>query len=269
MNVNGAKVLSSSCFRRWKAKTFFGAVTLTLGALTALAGCNGKGKEMQLLGQDVSTGAGAKVGANKACSNLHLVTNISELLQQMQENLDSKCIFDISPNELEQIWKIKIFRADREYLDKNGPLTGKEFLGKPLKDAVDTFVVAYQKDPGTGIKEFQILPSTAFVKAGGSFFPDGIFPGNALPPLKVDFVGDSAHQLSIPIGAPRDPVANLGQLKQFTLYCWLGSSRGEPAALYFFTFSEFNNMIFYRESVDKHSLVYQTFVNAGREITWH
>lgn len=46
------------------------------------------------------------------CKNLHKVVDIDDLLKQMYDNIDSDCLFNIPTNELEKIWKIKIFDYD-------------------------------------------------------------------------------------------------------------------------------------------------------------
>ena len=99
---------------------------------------------------------------------LHNVTDLDDLIRQMfQTGLFDNCLYDMTPEELHQIWGIPVlpdtkrlgFRASQA--DVNSPFN---------------FFVQYRTFPNEKLKQFAIALNKKGYEQDGTLFPSGKFP---------------------------------------------------------------------------------------------
>jgi len=113
--------------------------------------------------------------ANAPCQGLKPFNNLDELLYQLYINLGRNCLFQMSTEELEKSWDIKI-------LDRSRKLTGQsrassDFYNKPYKSEKDSFYVEISRHPANFRATLIYINITKeFKNKHFSLFPIGTSP---------------------------------------------------------------------------------------------
>ena len=122
------------------------------------------------------------------CKGLKPFNNIDELLYQFYINMESDCLFEMSVEELEKVWGIKILDQKdgpptQEYYDL---IKGADFRGKPYLSAQDAFYVRISRKhkDEKKVSGFFIQMTDYYFERYGSLFPPDSPPQLLPPPLE-------------------------------------------------------------------------------------
>ena len=161
------------------------------------------------------------------CKDLKPFNNIDELLYQFYINLESDCLFEMSVDELEKVWDIKILAKER--LEPGQTLlqlwNSSDFRGKPYKSEKDAFFVEVSHRYKTPyLNEFRIIITNEYYDDYITLFPNGSFPKLLPNPLRV-FSGKMIHGIKNPSKARSQRSFYAGDYKSIDLYTyfWLNS----------------------------------------------
>lgn len=121
------------------------------------------------------------------CRGLKRYENLDELLYQFYINLDSDCLFEMSVEELEKIWDIKIL--NRHNTDYWSFRWISSFAGKPYKFERDAFFVEVIPYIGSKKKMFSINITREYGEKYHSLLPLGHFPKLLPEPVELPTSG--------------------------------------------------------------------------------
>ena len=98
---------------------------------------------------------------------LHKVTDLDDLIRQMfQTGLFDNCLYDMTPEELHQIWGIPVL-PDKGYDYR----ASQSDFGSPFN-----FFVQFDVFPNKNLKQFSIALNKKGYEQDGTLFPSGKFP---------------------------------------------------------------------------------------------
>ena len=114
----------------------------------------------------------------KSCKDyLHKVTDLDDLIRQMfQTGLFDNCLYDMTPEELHQIWGIPVL-PDKGYDYR----ASQSDFGSPFN-----FFVQYYTFPNEKLKQFSIALNKKGFEQDGTLFPSGKFPDFLPEPSIID-----------------------------------------------------------------------------------
>ena len=151
---------------------------------------------------------------------LHKVTDLDDLIRQMfQTGLFDNCLYDMTPEELHQIWGIPVlpdtkrlgFRASQA--DVNSPFN---------------FFVQYRTFPNEKLKQFAIALNKKGYEQDGTLFPSGKFPEFLPEPSVIDdwhpYIGGTYELTSSNYIAKPD-----AEIQPEKVYYWMNNTLGNTS----------------------------------------
>lgn len=227
--------ISFETFRRSRSQNTCMRFLAGLLAL-ACAACNGRAPETM----QVSTlPAVMKEEISKPreidnCRHLHKVVDLYDLLKQMHDNLDSTCLFDIDPKQLERIWGLEIqgVTDSRVIRDAAGIPIKDNFFLKPLGGPLDQFYVAFGE--GSINRIFTVRLTSNYQRQGGVMFPSGRLPQFLDNWEETAISGGVSHEPGIPMDAIRHRIEPNSDLKYRTKYTWKYDDGRVPLRMIYF-----------------------------------
>lgn len=193
----------------------------------------------------------AKEKQINSCQNLGKVNDIDELLFQFYSNVDNQCLFEISTEELEKIWGIKVLN----YISSSD--VEKNILNTKFSDLIDNedsiFVRKVNFEHGIHALEIYITNKYREENNGwGGSIGRGQFPKLLPPPLVIT---DEQAVEMLYRRPPMDYFIDLTDkdtvYKSFSKYIWMNKSQSNKNPVLLFTTGVFPrpmNMSLYSEA---------------------
>ena len=150
---------------------------------------------------------------------LHKVTDLDDLIRQMfQTGLFDNCLYDMTPEELHQIWGIPVL-PDKGYDYR----ASQSDFGSPFN-----FFVQYYTFPNEKLKQFSIALNKKGYEQDGTLFPSGKFPEFLPEPSVIDdwhpYIGGTYELTSSNYIAKPD-----AEIQPEKVYYWMNNTLGNTS----------------------------------------